>query len=77
MTKAQDDPPGKEPALPSAPKKDMAGLFHGAQFAMTIILGLGAGYWLDGRFGWYPAATLTGFFAGAAAGMYQLYRAMK
>lgn len=62
---------------PPPPKPPMAGLAHGLQFAVTVFLGLAAGYWLDGRYGWSPVGTLLGFFGGAALGMYQLARAFR
>jgi hypothetical protein len=65
-------PPGSEP-----PQKTVAGLFHGFQFALTILLGLALGHWLDLRRGWTPFGTLGGFFGGAVVGFYQLARAFR
>lgn len=46
----------------------------GIQFAVSILIFLYAGQWLDGRFGWAPWGTLLGVFIGAAAGFTSIYR---
>ena len=46
----------------------------GLQFAVSILLFLFVGQWLDGRFGTTPWATLIGVMVGAVAGFTSLYR---
>lgn len=58
-------------------RHDLGGLYHGLQFGLTAIVGLGVGYWLDQRVLPFPLGTLGGFFAGAAVGMYNLARGLK
>ena len=63
---------------PEPPKKsDLEGLYHGMQFALTALMGMGVGYWLDHRFLPSPLGTLGGLFVGAAVGMYLLARSFK
>ncbi len=45
----------------------------GLQFALTIILFLFIGQWLDRRLDTAPWFTIAGVFAGAAGGFYSLY----
>lgn len=66
------NPPGEPPD-----RRGLASLYHGLQFAVTTLLGLAAGHWLDRRFGTSPFGTLGGLFGGAALGMYYLARALK
>ena len=47
------------------------------QFALTALLGLGVGVWMDHRFLPSPLGTLGGLFIGAAVGMYILARSLK
>ena len=61
----------------SKKNQDFGGLYHGMQFAMTALLGMGAGYWLDQRYLPAPLGTLGGLFIGAAVGMYVLAKALK
>ena len=46
----------------------------GLQFAVSILVFLYIGQWLDRRFGWEPWGTLLGVFIGAAAGFTSIYR---
>ncbi|MSS71281.1 MAG: AtpZ/AtpI family protein [Candidatus Latescibacteria bacterium] len=46
----------------------------GVEFTAAILLCLGVGWWIDGRFHTTPAFTLVGAFFGMAAGFYNLYR---
>jgi putative F0F1-ATPase subunit (Ca2+/Mg2+ transporter) len=48
----------------------------GVEFAGAILLGVFGGHWLDHRWGTGPWLLLVGTFAGAAAGFYNLYRAI-
>lgn len=45
----------------------------GTMFAAALLLGLGAGYWADGRFGTSPWLTLTGALVGLALGFYNFF----
>jgi len=48
----------------------------GFEFAVTILLGLALGRWLDRRAGTAPWLLILGVFIGAAGGFYSLYRAL-
>jgi F0F1-type ATP synthase assembly protein I len=48
----------------------------GLQFAATIALLTGGGFWLDRRWGTTPLCILIGLFLGFGAGFYHLYRAV-
>lgn len=50
----------------------MAGV--GLQFALSIVLFLLAGQWLDRRLGTEPWLLILGVLVGAVAGFYSLYR---
>jgi ATP synthase protein I len=52
----------------------VAGL--GFQFAVTILVFLYIGKWLDGKLGTAPWLLLLGVFIGAIGGFYTLYRAL-
>ena len=49
----------------------------GMSFVFALILGFGAGYWLDGALGTKPWLTFIGFFFGLAAGVLNVYRVLK
>ena len=49
----------------------------GIQLVITFVLGSGAGYWLDSRYGTFPWLILVCTFLGFALGMYHLIRAVK
>lgn len=49
----------------------------GMSFVFALILGFGAGFWLDGAIGTKPWFTFIGFFVGLAAGVLNVYRVMK
>jgi ATP synthase protein I len=49
----------------------------GLEVALSVILGLIAGSWLDGRFGTGPWLTLVGVAYGVAAAARALYRAAR
>ncbi|MBI3507591.1 MAG: AtpZ/AtpI family protein [Proteobacteria bacterium] len=56
----------------------MGGLAHGLQFAVTAMLGLAGGYWLDKRhFLPMPLGTLGGLLLGSVIGMVVLAKALK
>ena len=46
----------------------------GLSFVLAIVIGTGAGYWLDGRFGTSPWGFFVGFFLGLTAGILNVYR---
>lgn len=57
-----------------SPWSDMARYSHlGLQLAVSIVLFLWVGWWLDGRVGTVPLFTVLGALTGAAAGFYSLY----
>ena len=45
----------------------------GGSLAVTVILGVGGGYWLDGRLGTSPAFLLVGAVLGIAVAGYHFY----
>jgi F0F1-type ATP synthase assembly protein I len=49
----------------------------GMSFVFALILGFGAGYWLDGLIGTRPWLSFVGFFLGLAAGVLNVYRVMQ
>jgi ATP synthase protein I len=49
----------------------------GLQLAFTIVIGLGIGYFLDGKLGTMPWLTFIGFFLGVFAGFRDLFRMVK
>lgn len=48
----------------------------GLTLAVTVLAGLGAGYWLDGRLGTRPWLLLLGACLGFAAAMYHFIRSV-
>jgi F0F1-type ATP synthase assembly protein I len=48
----------------------------GLQFAATIALLTGGGFWLDRRWGTTPLCIMIGLVVGFGAGFYHLYRAV-
>ena len=49
----------------------------GLSFVFALVIGFGAGYWLDGVLGTRPWLSFVGFFLGLAAGVLNVYRVMK
>jgi ATP synthase protein I len=49
----------------------------GMSFVFALVLGFGAGYWLDNTLGTRPWLSFIGFFLGLAAGVLNVYRVMK
>jgi ATP synthase protein I len=49
----------------------------GMSFVLALILGFGAGYWLDGVLETKPWLSFIGFFCGLAAGVLNVYRVLK
>jgi F0F1-type ATP synthase assembly protein I len=48
----------------------------GTTLAVTVLAGLGGGYWLDGRLGTRPAFLLLGGALGVGAALYQFFTAV-
>ena len=48
----------------------------GIQFAVTILLFLAGGWWLDGQLATTPLFIILGTLFGAVAGFYKLYRTL-
>jgi len=46
---------------------------HGMALALSVLLFLGGGAWVDSKLGTAPILTIVGAFVGAAAGFYSLY----
>lgn len=49
----------------------------GMSFVLALILGFGAGYWLDGVLNTRPWLSFIGFFCGLAAAVLNVYRVLK
>ena len=49
-------------------------LGSGSQLAVTVILFVGIGWWLDQRYGWSPWGTLILGMLGLAAGLYHFVK---
>ena len=49
----------------------------GLSFVFALVMGFGAGYWLDKQFGTSPWLMFLGFFLGLAAGILNVYRVMQ
>jgi ATP synthase protein I len=49
----------------------------GLAFVFALMMGFGAGYWLDTRLGTKPWLSLIGFAMGLAAGILNVVRTMK
>jgi ATP synthase protein I len=49
----------------------------GLAFVFALVLGFGAGYWLDERLGTRPWLSLLGFALGLAAGVLNVVRTMQ
>jgi F0F1-type ATP synthase assembly protein I len=49
----------------------------GMSFVFALVLGFGAGFWLDGVLGTKPWLAFIGFFFGLAAGVLNVYRVMQ
>lgn len=46
----------------------------GISLLVTTLVGVLAGYWVDGQLGTLPIFVLVGFFAGAGSGAVMIYR---
>lgn len=49
----------------------------GFSFVLALVLGFGAGYWLDRTLGTQPWLSFIGFFCGLAAGVLNVYRVLQ
>jgi len=49
----------------------------GMSFVFALVIGFGAGYWLDGVLGTKPWLSFIGFFLGLSAGILNVYRVLK
>ena len=49
----------------------------GLSFVFALVIGFGAGYWLDGVLGTIPWLSFVGFFLGFAAGVLNVYRVLQ
>ena len=66
--RGEEQPGGTE----SPSGAQFAGL--GIQFALSILIFLYAGKWLDGRLGTAPLFLIAGVFVGAGGAFYNMYR---
>jgi len=58
-------------------KDSVSYLGMGTSLAVTLLLAVGAGYWIDKRFGTTPVFVLVGAAFGMFAVFYHLYKAYK
>ena len=49
----------------------------GMSFVLALVIGFGAGYWLDSTLGTKPWLSFVGFFLGFAAGVLNVYRVLQ
>lgn len=49
----------------------------GMSFVFALVIGFGAGYWLDTTVGTKPWLSFVGFFLGLAAGVLNVYRVLQ
>ena len=49
----------------------------GLSFVFALVIGFGAGYWLDGVLGTKPWLSVVGFFRGFAAGVLNVDRVLQ
>ena len=49
----------------------------GMSFVFALVIGFGAGYWLDGVLDTKPWLSFIGFFLGLSAGVLNVYRVLK
>jgi ATP synthase protein I len=49
----------------------------GMSFVFALVIGFGAGYWLDNVLGTRPWLSFVGFFLGLAAGVLNVYRILQ
>jgi ATP synthase protein I len=49
----------------------------GMSFVFALVIGFGAGYWLDTVLGTKPWLAFVGFFLGLAAGVLNVYRILQ
>lgn len=66
---------GRVRAAPPVSGTELAGI--GLQFALTILVFVFAGVWLDRHLGTTPWLLLICVFVGAAGGFYSMYRRVK
>ncbi len=71
MTKRDRDPRGSDTSDAIRASSEFIG--YGLSFAVSTLLFLLAGHWLDGKLGTDPLFALLGMFVGAAAGFWSLY----
>ena len=68
----EDEKPPQSSSKKSLPGADFAGV--GIQFAVSIIVFLFVGQWLDKRVGTNGLFTIAGVFIGGGAAFYNMYR---
>jgi F0F1-type ATP synthase assembly protein I len=68
----EDEKRPRSSSKKSLPGADFAGV--GIQFALSIIVFLFVGQWLDKRFGTNGLFTIAGVFVGGGAAFYNMYR---
>lgn len=54
--------------------RDMHGVSIGIEFALSVLVGLGAGYWLDKKLGTAPWLMLVGMVFGFTAGLRSMFQ---
>jgi F0F1-type ATP synthase assembly protein I len=76
MASQPEDGPGRNAGAEDRRQASAFGKYAGVglQFAVSIIVFLYAGQWIDGRLGTGPWGMMIGVFVGAGAAFYSMYR---
>ena len=70
----RSDPDGEEkPGYREMMQASGQFMGHGLAWALSVLLFLGVGAWLDGKLGTSPFLLIIGAFVGGGAGFYSLY----
>jgi ATP synthase protein I len=60
---------------PAAVKEYLDASALGVELVVSVLIGAGAGYWLDKRLNTFPWLTVIGLILGATAGFFSAYKA--
>jgi len=73
-TPPEHDPRGDARDWTRALREAAPSLEFGTTLAVTVLAGLGGGYWLDGRLGTRPVFLLLGGALGVGAALYHFFK---
>ncbi|MDI6892232.1 MAG: AtpZ/AtpI family protein [Actinomycetota bacterium] len=57
--------------------EELSSIHLGIHLVLSTLIGLGIGYWLDGKFGTRPWLMVVGTFVGAAGGFLEIIRVLQ